>query len=116
MDGESPRILQKGIWHRPASAAPNKPGNVVLAGHRFTYQNPQGVFYHLDKLKTSDQIGLVWQGKVYRYKVREIKVVGANETPIEAPTNNARLTLYTCTPLWLPKDRLVIIAEPEVSL
>ena len=38
-------------------------------------------------------------------------VVTPNQTAIQAPTNDNRLTLYTCTPLWTARNRLVVIAE-----
>ena len=49
----------------------------------------------------------------YLYTVTEIKEVPASAIEIEAPTDTARLTLYTCTPLWNPVNRLVVIAELE---
>jgi LPXTG-site transpeptidase (sortase) family protein len=113
-DGPDLRTLRKGVWHRPASSSPDKGGNTVFAAHRFTYSNPQGAFYHLDKVSVGDAIGVTWEGKLYRYRVSEVRVVGPNETSIEAPTATPQLTLYTCTPLALPKNRLVVIAKPEV--
>jgi len=106
------RALRSGVWHRPASSSPDKGGNTVFAAHRFTYSNPRGAFYNLDKLRVGDQIGVYWNNHMYYYIVSETKVVGASEVSIEAPTTQPRLTLYTCTPLTLPKDRLVVIATP----
>lgn len=85
----------------------------MLVGHRFTYANPNGVFYHLDKLQKNDEIALTWQGKRYVYEVHDIKTVEPSETNIEAPTNEDILTLYTCTPLWNPTKRLVVQARLE---
>jgi LPXTG-site transpeptidase (sortase) family protein len=113
-DGPDARTLRQGVWHRPASSTPDKGGNTVFAGHRFTYTDPQGSFYHLDKVNIGDRIGVIWNKLIYRYTVTEVRVVGPNETSIEAPTTDARLTVYTCTPLTLPKDRLVVIAKPEL--
>jgi sortase A len=111
-DGPDARTLNKGVWHRPHSSTPDKKGNTVFAAHRFTYRNPQGAFYNLDKLKPGARIGLLWNNTMYRYTVWEVKVVGPDATYIEAPTKEPQLTLYTCTPLTLPKDRLVVIAKP----
>jgi len=44
------------------------------------------------------------------YTVDRIKQVTATAVEIEAPTARPTLTLYTCTPLWNPKDRLVVTA------
>lgn len=83
----------------------------MLVGHRFTYDG-NGVFYHLDKLKVGDQLAVFWEGKKYQYTVTETKVVPATATEVEDQTQDPQLTLYTCTPLWSAKDRLVVIAKP----
>ena len=106
-------ILAKGIWHWPNSSTPDKGGNTVLIGHRFTYTQPKGVFYYLNKLQPGDEIGLFWNNKQYTYKVTSSSEVPPNDTAIEDNTPDARLTLFTCTPLWLPKDRLVVVAALE---
>lgn len=114
-EGNSPKTLNNGLWHRPQTSTPDKGGNVVFAGHRLTYTNPKGTLYHLDKVNVGDEIGLWWRDKLYTYTVIETKIVGADALEIEAPTSDRRLTIYTCTPLWLPKDRLVVVAKPMES-
>ena len=103
--------LGKGAWLRPNTSTPNSNSNTVIVGHRFTYSDENAVFYHLDKIKMDEVIAIYWNGKEYNYKVREVKVVPATAVEIEAPTDKAQLTLYTCTPLWSAKDRLVIVAD-----
>ncbi|HUC89711.1 MAG TPA: class E sortase [Patescibacteria group bacterium] len=100
-------------WRRPNTSTPDKGGNTVIVAHRYTYTSPKGSFYYLDKLKLNDEIGVFWQGKRYLYKVINVKVVAPTDTSIENQTQDSRLTLYTCTPLWLPKDRLVVTSELE---
>lgn len=112
-DGNTLATLRKGLWRRPNSSTPDQGGNTVLVGHRLTYSNPRGTLYNLDKVHTGDNIGVWWSRKHYLYRVTETKVVGAGEVNIEAPTKLPQLTIYTCTPLWLPKDRLVVIASLE---
>jgi LPXTG-site transpeptidase (sortase) family protein len=112
-EGRDMTALRNGPWHRPNSSTPDKGGNTVIAAHRFTYTEPKGSFYYLDKVNVGDEIGVFWQGRRYLYKVTETKTVPATAVGIESPTKDARLTLYTCTPLWMPKDRLVITAEQE---
>jgi LPXTG-site transpeptidase (sortase) family protein len=105
------RSLKKGVWHLPHTSTPDKGGNTVLVGHRFTYDG-QSVFYHLDKVRKKDRLGLWWDGKLYEYEVVNTMVVPATEVSVEKNTLEPLLTLYTCTPLWNPKDRLVIQAKP----
>jgi len=107
--------LNKGIWHWPGGSTPDKGGNTVLLGHRFTYTTPRGVFYFLDKATIGSEIGLVWDNKLYNYTVIDTKVVPPTDVSILAPTTEPTLTLYTCTPLWNPESRLVIIAHLEAQ-
>jgi len=103
--------LSKGVIHRPRTSTPDEDSNTVLVGHRFMYSE-RGVFYHLDKLVVGDEITVHWQLSRYNYRVTEVKVVPPSEISVEASTDEAILTLYTCTPLWSSKDRLVVIAKP----
>jgi LPXTG-site transpeptidase (sortase) family protein len=113
IEGKTMAALRQGPWHLPYTSTPDKGGNTVIIGHRFTYTNPRGTFYSLDKVRPGDEVGLFWQGKKYLYRVRESKVVVATARDVEAPTRDPVLTLYTCTPLWNPKNRLVVVADLE---
>jgi len=102
--------LNKGVWHVPYTSTPDKGANTVLIGHRFTYSG-QAVFYHLDKMLVGDPLTVFWQGKAYHYQIFAITVVPPTEVSVEAPTAEPQLTIYTCTPLWTAKDRLVLRAK-----
>ncbi len=107
------KVLDKGIWHWPLGSTPDKGGNTVLIGHRFTYTNPKGIFYYMDKVHAGDEIGITWNGTSYRYRVTSIREVEPTETGVTDPTVDARLTMNTCTPLSNPTHRLVVVAELE---
>jgi len=109
-DGNDTGTLNKGIWHLPDSSSPDKGGNTILAGHRFTYDG-KAVFYYLDKVAINDNVSLYWQGKRYDYAVTAINIVPPTDQKLIAATNDPTLTIYTCTPLWSAKDRLVITAK-----
>lgn len=109
-EGRYASTLQKGLWHRPLTSTPDKGGNTVIVGHRFTYRGP-AIFYHLDKLKANDKFAVLWGGKRYDYKVREVKIVEPTAVQIENNTKDPILTLYTCTPMWTAKQRLVIVSD-----
>lgn len=111
LEGPSSGTLHNGIWRRPSTSAPDAGGNTVFAGHVFTYDDPEGVFYHLGKIEVGDQVATYWNGTEYLYEVTEKKEVSATAIEIEAPSENSQLTLYTCTPLWNPVNRLVITAK-----
>jgi LPXTG-site transpeptidase (sortase) family protein len=109
------QTLNKGIWRWPHSSTPDQGGNTVLIGHRFTYTNPRGVFYFLNKVRLGDEIGIIWDHKSYTYKVFSINEVPPTDIAIENSTSKPELTLFTCTPLWLPKHRLVVVAGLEAK-
>lgn len=109
-EGRSASTLSKGIWRRPNTSTPDKGSNTVLVAHRFTYRSP-AVFYHLDKLRVNDKFSLYWNNSEYVYKVREIRIVEPSEISVEDKTNTDVLTLYTCTPMWTAKQRLVVISD-----
>lgn len=112
-DGKTAKTLNKGLWRLPHSSTPDKGSNTVIVGHRFTYSNPRGTLYHLDKVHVGDAIAILWHGKKYTYNVSQVKQVSASAVEVEAPTSEPTLTIYTCTPLFNPKDRLVVIATLE---
>lgn len=105
-------LLNQGAWRLPIGSTPKEGSNTVIAGHRFSYTGPRGVFYYLDKLKKGDEIGYRKDGVMYRYVVDSIRTVPPTEIAVQEPTDDTRLTLYTCTPLWNPVNRLVVIAKP----
>lgn len=106
-------ILKQGIWRWPASSTPDKGGNTVFLAHRFSYSGPRGAFYYLDKLKIGDKVGVIWNNHTYTYRVTSSREVPPTETSIQDNTTDARITLFTCTPLWHPVNRLVVVAELE---
>lgn len=108
--GPSEYEVNKGVWHIWGTSTPDQGSNTVMAGHRFTYTNPKGVFYFLDKLQLNDRITVDWSGSEYTYRVSTIQTVQPTDVAIQDPTADSRLTLYTCTPLWSAKDRLVVTA------
>jgi sortase A len=109
-DGADASTLSKGVWHRPNTSTPDKGSNMAMAGHRFDYYGP-AVFYHLDKLTEGDTVIVYWQQKKYVYTVNRILIVPPTGVEVEAPTSDSIVTLYTCTPLWTARSRLVVQAK-----
>lgn len=109
-EGADAATLARGLWRRPHTSMPDRGGNTVIAGHRFTYSSP-AIFYHLDKLKVGDKIALFWDKTEYNYEVQSIRIVDPGDVEVERPTDEPTLTLYTCTPLWTSRQRLVVQAR-----
>lgn len=110
-EGNDSEILNRGLWRRPNTSTPDLGGNTVITAHRFLYRRGPNTFYHLNNLSIDDEIIIFWNDKEYLYLVSEIDVVEPDFIEIEEPTTIDILTLYTCTPLYTSKKRLVVRAE-----
>jgi len=106
------KALSQGAWHIPGTSNPAQGGNTVISGHRFRFKPPNNTtFYLLDKLEKGDQFIIYWNREEYDYKVTEIKVVEPADVYILENTDDPRVTLYTCTPLFTTRQRLVVIGS-----
>lgn len=113
-------VMENGAWWRhPARGNPADGGNFILSAHRFlmgftpeqTYR--QSPFYRLHDLAVGDQIIVDYRGHRYTYLIESIFAVAPDDTKIERPTDDARLTLYSCTLGGARDGRDVIIARPQ---
>lgn len=104
-------INNGGTWRRPNTSNPPDIDNTVIVGHRY-FGNDVSTFYHLDKVEIGQLLAVYWNGEEILYEVVETKVVDPSAVEIEASTSEQQLTLYTCTPIWTARDRLVVIAKP----
>lgn len=111
-ENESKKALSKGAWRIPEASTPEKGSNTVISAHRYKYLPPNNLtFYLLDKLVAGDIVNVIWEGKLYNYKMTESKIVPPTEISILDPTAKPILTLFTCDPIWSEENRLVVIAE-----
>ena len=111
-EGITSEAMERGFWHFPTSSLPGKKGNVVIIGHRFKYIPPAtNTFFNLDKTSIGDQIKVTVGEETYTYIVTNIEIVEPNDISIIQQTDDYRLTLITCTPLWTSEERLVITAK-----
>lgn len=108
--------LAAGAWQIPGTASPDNSGgygNMVLSAHRYLYTSGPNTFFDLDKLEVGDKIIVWWQGKMYSYTVDASKVVPPSAVEILNPSPTPELTLFTCTPVFTTKNRLVVTARPS---
>lgn len=117
--GDNASVLEKGAWWRyPDRGNPEKGGNFILAAHRFRLgatpnkTKQLSPFYHIDEVQQDDVIDIFYNSKWYSYKVTKKFDVKPQDTDIEAPSDQAKLTLYTCSLKGSSDGRVVIIAEP----
>lgn len=115
VEGKDERALSRGIWHIPDTSVPDRGGNTVLTGHRFQYLSGPKTLYLLDRMQKDDIIIVYWKGKEYDYRVKSRKVVNPDAVEILDDTKNPQLTIFTCTPIFSTKQRLVLFAEPLIT-
>lgn len=111
-------ISEKGIWEISeagasflgSSGVPGSDTNTVIYGHNKKY-----LFGSLVSLKTGDKIFIQSEdGIQHQYIVEETKTVSPNEISVVLPTDEERLTVYTCTG-FLDSKRFVVRAKPVGS-
>lgn len=112
-EGPNEKTLDKGgIWRIPNTSTPDKGGNTVVSGHRWRYLPPSNsTLYLLDKVKDGEPVIVYWQGKEYDYRISGREVVDPTRVEILENTPEPRLTIFTCTPLYSTKQRLVLYGE-----
>lgn len=98
------KILNSGLWHRFSERGnPEQGGNFIVAGHRFEIGLTPGEtrrkspLYHINKIEVGDYIYADFNGQRYQYEVTKKYTVKPDQTEIEALSNEAKMTLYTCT-------------------
>lgn len=113
LEGPTEKTLDRGgIWHIPKTSDPVKGGNIVLSGHRWQYLPPSSTtLYLLDKVRVGEPVLVYWRGHEYDYSIVDRQVVNPNRVDILNDTADPRLTIFTCTPLFSTKQRLVLFGQ-----
>jgi len=114
------KALETGIAHAKGTVTPNKEGNVFLFAHsavNFYERNKYHVyFYLLNELKKDDEIFVSYNGIIYKYRVKEVKIVNRDEVKyLSKYSDQDTLTLMTCYPAGTDWKRTIVIAyrDPE---
>ncbi len=112
-EGPNEKTLDRGgIWRIPNTSTPDQGSNTVVSGHRWRYLPPSNsTLYLLDKVKDGEPVIVYWRGKEYDYRISGREVVDPSRVEILGPTDKPRLTIFTCTPLYSTKQRLVLYGE-----
>ena len=92
------------------TAQPGRPGNAVIGGH-VSRRGTAGVFSKLPKVAAGDVVEVFRGDQVFRYSVTEIRVVASDATDVMSQTQDATLTLITCFPDDLLRERLVVVGK-----
>jgi len=87
------------------SSYPDETGNQVIFAHA-----RKDLFLPLKEAKLGQPVYVMTKDKWYSYKIEEIKDVLPTQTEMIAPTEDAVLTLYTCTG-FSDSKRLIVTAK-----
>lgn len=109
-------VLEKGIAQAAGTSKPGENGTIFLFAHSsdspLSITQYNTVFLRLDQLRTGDEMTITDNGKDYRYRVRESKVVSPSETQYLQKNDQNQLILQTCTPIGTALRRLLVFADP----
>jgi|GEM_PF-2268175 len=115
VEAQTIKEAKEDVWRRPNTGTLEGGGNIVMVSHR--YANIGGerasTFYSLPDLEAGDLVYVRGEGdNWYIFEMRSSETVEPTRIDIEDPTEETKLTLYTCTPLWNATHRYVVHAYP----
>ena len=108
VQGDGWEQLKKGVAQHIGSADPGQDGNVVLSAHNDVYGE---IFRYLDRLSPGDQVILYTQQRQYTYIVDRTVLVEPTAVEVMASTGSPTVTLISCYPYLVDKQRIVVFAR-----
>jgi sortase A len=108
VQGDGWEQLKKGVGQNVGTANPGQTGNVVLSAHNDVYGE---LFRDLDKLAAGDQVILYTQQRQYVYVVDRTAIVEPTAVEVMASTGSPTVTLISCYPYLVDKQRIVVFAR-----
>jgi sortase A len=108
VQGDGWEQLKKGVAQHVGSANPGQPGNVVLSAHNDVYGE---LFRNLDRLQPGDVVKLFTAQRQYQYVVDRTQIVEPTAVEVMASTGAPTVTLISCYPYLVDKQRIVVFAR-----
>ncbi len=108
VQGDGWEQLKKGVGQYIGSADPGRDGNVVLSAHNDVYGE---LFRYLDRLAPGDQIIISTRQRQYIYIVDRTILVEPTAVEVMASTGSPTVTLISCYPYLVDKQRIVVFAR-----
>jgi sortase A len=108
VQGDGWEQLKKGVGQHIGSANPGQDGNVVLTAHNDVYGE---LFRHLDQLQPGDNVIVYTQQRQYVYIVDRTVIVEPTAVEVMASTGSPTVTLISCYPYLVDKQRIVVFAR-----
>ena len=95
-EGSDMETLKSAVGHFEGTALPGQKGNFAVAGHRnYTYSE---YFKRADELENGDEIIVRSKEGEFKYNVTEKRIVEPEDVGVLDSTEDATLTIVTCTP------------------
>lgn len=108
VQGDGWEQLKKGVGQHIGSANPGQSGNVVLTAHNDVYGE---LFRYLDQLQPGDDIIVYTQQRQFVYVVDRTAIVEPTAVEVMASTGSPTVTLISCYPYLIDKQRIVVFAR-----
>jgi sortase A len=108
VQGDGWEQLKKGVAQHVGSANPGQPGNVVLSAHNDVYGE---LFRNLDRLQPGDVVQLFTAQRQYQYVVDRTQIVEPTAVEVMASSGAPTVTLISCYPYLVDKQRIVVFAR-----
>ena len=108
VQGDGWEQLKKGVGQHVGTVNPGEAGNLVLSAHNDIFGE---IFRNLDRLKPGDQVTLFTNQQAYNYIVVESKIVEPTDVEVLASTGQPLVTLISCYPYMVDKQRIVVVAR-----
>lgn len=109
--------LENGIVHYPTTVNPGQKGNAAFFGHSsnniFNPGHYKFAFTLLHTLKNGDTFYIIFDHKIYTYKMISRKIVDPSDVSVlnNIPGQVATATLITCDPPGTSLHRLVVVGQ-----
>ncbi len=107
VQGDSWEQLKQGVGQHSGTPDPGENGNIILSAHNDVFGQ---LFRDLDKLKPGDEVILYTEQKTYTYIVRQTQIVEPTQVEVMGPTRDPVVTLISCYPYLIDKQRIVVTA------
>jgi sortase A len=108
VQGDGWEQLKKGVAQHLGTANPGEPGNVVLSAHNDIFGE---LFRYLEKLEPGDEVILYTNQRQFVYVVDDTKIVEPTNVEVMSPTSKPVVTLISCYPYLIDKQRIVVRAK-----
>jgi sortase A len=108
VQGDGWEQLKKGVGQSLSSVNPGQAGNMILSAHNDVYGE---IFRNLDRLAPGDQVILYTQQRQYVYVVDRTAIVEPTAVEVMASTGSPTVTLISCYPYLVDKQRIVVFAR-----